>query len=176
MEIWKTIPDTFNLLEVSNCGRVRSLMRGKPCVLKTQINRKGYHKIRVTIKRIRKSYSVHRLVAQAFLDNPDNLPQVNHKDGNKNNNSVENLEWINNKDNAHHAIENGLWRNVFTASKVNNEKRKIPVVAIKENTCMHFKSISEAERYFDSRHIVDVLKGRREHVKGFSFVYESEVM
>lgn len=61
-------------------------------------------------------------------------------------------------------------------SKVNNEKRKIPVVAIKENTCMHFKSISEAERYFDSRHIVDVLKGRREHVKGFSFVYESEVM
>ena len=176
MEIWKTIPNTFNLLEVSNYGRVRSLMRGKPYVLKTQINRKGYHKIRVTIKRMRKSYSVHRLVAQAFLDNPENLPQVNHKDGNKNNNNVENLEWISNKDNAHHAIENGLWTNVFATSKENNEKRKIPIVARKGNTIIYFESISEAERYFNSRHIVDVLKGRREHVKGFSFVYESEVV
>ena len=151
-------------------------MRGKPYVLKAQHDKKGYCRVRVTIKQKRKTFKVHRVVAECFLDNSQNLPQVNHIDGNKDNNTVSNLEWISNVDNAAHAIKNGLWENVFLASESSNEKRKKPVMAINGHNVLRFGSVSEAERYFNSTHIVDVLKGRREHVKGYSFVYESEVM
>ena len=179
MEIWKPIAGTKGFIEVSNQGRVRSLLRGEPRVLKTQADNKGYHRIRVTIEREKMSYKVHREVAKAFIPNPDNLPQVNHKDGNKSNNAVDNLEWISNRDNAHHAIENGLWKNVLEGSRKENESRKRPVIGYytTENSCgsRYFESISEAERIIGSRHIVDVLKGRRSHVKGWTFRYE-EVM
>lgn len=176
MEIWKTIPGTNNKLEVSNYGNVRSLLRGKPYVLKTQRDKKGYHRIRITINRVKMSFKVHRLVAKAFIENPNNLPQVNHIDGNKDNNQVSNLEWISNKDNANHAVKAGLWTNVFAASKQTNDKRKIAIKATDGHTTLHFESISSAEKYFKSRHVVDVLKGKRKTVKGFSFAYESEVM
>lgn len=176
MEVWKEIPNTYGLLEVSNLGQVRSLMRGKPYILKAQKDKKGYLRIRATIKRKRIALKIHRVVAEVFIENPDNLPQVNHKDGNKSNNEMSNLEWISNIDNAHHAIEKGLWTNVYAASKAANEKRKRPIKAANGKDVLFFESVSAAERYFNSRHIVDVLKGRREHVKGYSFVYESEVM
>ena len=85
MEIWKEIAGAKGFIEVSNEGRVRSLLRGTPRILKTQVDNKGYHRIRVTIEQIKMSYRVHREVAKAFIDNPSNLPQVNHIDGNKEN-------------------------------------------------------------------------------------------
>lgn len=176
MEIWKPIVGTKGFIEVSNEGRVRSLLRGEPRVLKTQVDNKGYHRIRVTIEREKMSYKVHREVAKAFMPNPENLPQVNHKDGNKSNNAVDNLEWITNIGNAHHAIENGLWKNVFEGSRKENESRKRPVIGyFTPEVSRRFESVSEAERYIGSRHITDVLKGKRSHVKGWTFKYE-EVM
>lgn len=173
MEIWKPIVGTKGFVEVSNEGRVRSLLRGEPRILKTQVDNKGYHRIRVTIEREKMSYKVHREVAKAFIPNPDNLPQVNHKDGNKSNNAVDNLEWISNRDNAHHAIENGLWENVFEGSRRENESRKRPVIGyFTPDISRRFESVSEAERFVGSRHISDVLKGKRSHVKGWSFRYE----
>jgi hypothetical protein len=164
---------------VSNKGRVRSLLRGSPKILKTQMDKKGYHRIRVTVEREKMSYKVHREVAKAFIDNPDNLPQVNHKDGNKSNNAVENLEWISNRDNALHAIENGLWEAVIEGSRKENESRKRPVIGYcnteNSSTSKWFESVSEAERFIGSRHVSDVLKGKRNHVKGWTFRYE-EVM
>lgn len=176
MEIWRAIVDTKGFIEVSNEGRVRSLLTGKPRVLKTQPDKKGYHRIRVTIEREKMSYKVHREVAKAFISNPDNLPQVNHKDGNKDNNAVANLEWVTNMDNAQHAIKNGLWENVFEASRKTTEASRKPIVAYRDGEAKPFRSISDAERYFDSRHICDVLKGKRQHVKGWSFKYAEEVM
>lgn len=176
MEIWKPITGTKGLIEVSNMGRVRSLLRGTPTILKTQTDNKGYHRIRVTIEQEKMSYKVHREVARAFIANPGNLPQVNHKDGNKNNNSVDNQEWITNRDNAHHAIENGLWASVIEGSRKENERRKQPVMGYftSENSCSsrRFESVAEAERFVGSRHVVDVLKGRRSMVKGWTFRYE----
>ena len=176
MEIWKPIVGTKGFIEVSNEGRVRSLLRGSPRVLKTQADKKGYHRLRVTIEREKMCYKVHREVAKAFIPNPDNLPQVNHKDGNKSNNAADNLEWISNRDNANHAIENGLWENVFEGSRKENESRKRPVIGHfrGEAICLfkRFESIREAERFVGSTHVVDVLKGRRSHVKGWTFRYE----
>ena len=172
MEIWKPIVGTKGFVEVSNEGRVRSLLRGSPRVLKTQTDSKGYHRLRVTIEREKMSYKVHREVARAFIPNPDNLPQVNHKDGNKSNNAVGNLEWISNEDNAHHAIENGLWENVFEGSRRENESRKRPVIGYHHTQIRRFDSVREAERIIGSRHISDVLKGKRSHVKGWTFQYE----
>ncbi len=173
MEIWKPIVGTKGFIEVSSEGRVRSLLRGSPRVLKTQTDKKGYHRLRVTIEREKMCYKVHREVAKAFIPNHDNLPQVNHKDGNKSNNAVDNLEWISNKDNAHHAIENGLWENVFEGSRRENESRKRPVIGyFTPDISRRFESVSEAERFVGSRHISDVLKGKRSHVKGWSFRYE----
>ena len=176
MEIWRAIVGTKGFIEISNEGRVRSLLTGKPRVLKTQPDKKGYHRICVTIEREKMSYKVHREVAKAFISNPDNLPQVNHKDGNKGNNAVANLEWVTNMDNAQHAIKNGLWGNVFEASRKTIEASRKPIIAYKDGEAKPFRSISDAERYFDSRHICDVLKGKRQHVKGWSFKYVEEVM
>ena len=178
MEHWRPIAETKGLIEVSDFGRVRSLLRGTPRVLKTQADKKGYHRVRVTIEREKMCFKVHREVAKAFLHNPDNLPQVNHKDGNKGNNSVANLEWVTNRDNAHHAIKNGLWDSVFEGSKRENESRQKPILAyrIDGDPCTrYYKSISAAERDIGSRHICDVLKRKRSHVKGWTFQYVKEV-
>ena len=176
MEEWRPILGTKGFIEVSNEGRVRSLLRGIPRILKTQTDTKGYHRIRVTIERVKLSYRVHREVAKAFIDNPDGLPQVNHKDGNKDNNSVENLEWVTNQENAHHAIENGLWDSVIEGSRRAIEKIKKPIIAYrfdnnKPPCTKYFASISDAEREIGSRHITDVLKGKRLHTKGWTFQY-----
>lgn len=175
MEIWKAIEGTKGFIEVSNEGRVRSLLRGTPRVLKTTMDAKGYHRIRVTIERDKKGFKLHREVAKAFIPNPYNKPQVNHKDGNKNNNSVSNLEWVTNKENTHHAIKNGLWDSVIEGSRRENESRKKPIIAYRidgDYPCTrYYESISDAERSIGSRHISDVLKGKRKHVKGWSFQY-----
>lgn len=176
MEIWKPIAGTNGFIEVSNEGRVRSMLRGEPRVLKTQVDNKGYHRIRVTIEREKMSYKVHREIAKAFIPNPNNLPQVNHKDGNKSNNSVDNLEWVTNRDNAHHAIEHGLWDSVIEGYRRENESRKRPVIGYftseNSSTSRRFESVAEAERFLGSRHVTDVLKGKRSHVKGWTFRYE----
>lgn len=176
MEIWRPIEGTKGFIEVSNEGRVRSLLTGKPRVLKAQADKKGYQRVKVTVERQNRTFKVHREVAKAFIPNPDNLPQVNHKDGIKSNNAADNLEWITNRDNAHHAIKNGLWDSVFSGSMRENERRKRPVIGRIEYmdsvVCKRFDSVSAAERYVGSRHVVDVLKGKRSHVKGWTFRYE----
>lgn len=77
-------------------------------LLKQQINRFGYPVITLRFKHRLKKFFVHRLVAEYFISNPDNKPQVNHIDGNKTNNDVSNLEWCTCSENVTHAMENGL--------------------------------------------------------------------
>ena len=171
MEQWSAIEGTHGKLEISSCGRVRSNLRDGR-ILKQQPDKKGYLRVRVTINRQKISLKVHREVAKAFIPNPFMRDQVNHIDGEKSNNCVDNLEWVSNAENAHHAVVNGLWGNVFAASARVDEARKTPVISIDPKTGAQicFESVSEAERYYDSRHISDVLNGKRSHVKGMRFV------
>ena len=172
MEKWKAIEGTNGALEVSTYGRVKSNLRDGR-ILKPTVDEKGYLRLRVTLDGVKKSYKVHRLVAQTFIENPDGKAQVNHKDGNKQNNCVDNLEWMSNKENANHAIASGLWDSVLEGAKRENESRKRPIIAcsIESGQKIRFDSIADAERAIGSRHITDVLKGKRRQAKGYTFIY-----
>ena len=170
-EIWKPIDGTNGQYEVSNTGKVRNAKKKNE--LKFQRDNKGYLRLRVTVNRVRKSYKIHREVAKAFIPNPENKPQVNHIDGDKSNNAVSNLEWVTNIENARHALENGLWGNVLKASQESNNRIKRPIKAThletKKEIC--FESVSEAERYCKTKHINQVLSGKRKTANGYTFEY-----
>lgn len=100
-EEWRKIKG-YELYEVSNFGRVRSNQKTECVILKTSLKR-GYCGVTIYNEKGKIQISVHRLVAEAFIPNPENKPQVNHKDGNKQNNTVENLEWVTQSENALHA-------------------------------------------------------------------------
>lgn len=123
-EIWKNIKGYEELYQVSNLGRVKSLERyrnfycylqNKNCkskikskILKQVFNGNKYYTVGLCKNSKCKTKTVHRLVAETFIPNPDNLPQINHIDGNKQNNCVNNLEWCTQSENTIHAIKTGL--------------------------------------------------------------------
>ncbi|WP_439022610.1 NUMOD4 domain-containing protein [Bacillus thuringiensis] len=108
MEKWKEIKTVGfeGLYEVSNKGIVRSIRTG--IVLKQGFDKRGYPRVYLSNKGKRKTVTVHRLVGIHFIPNPENKPQINHKDCDKTNNHVSNLEWATNKENKVHAVKNGL--------------------------------------------------------------------
>lgn len=97
-EIWRDVVGYEGLYKVSTEGNIKSIRRNK--LLSPDTGRNGYKRVSLYKNKTIKHYSVHRLVAQAFIPNPNNLPQVNHKDEDKSNNCVSNLEWITHKDNC----------------------------------------------------------------------------
>lgn len=107
-EIWKDIKEYEGLYQISNLGNVKSLKRNK--LLKPIKDKDGY--LCVTLYKMckLKEKKVHRLVAQTFILNPENKPQVNHIDGNKQNNVVNNLEWCTRLENIEHAWKIGLMK------------------------------------------------------------------
>ena len=117
-EIWKDIVGFEGEYQVSNCGRVRSVDRigthvnykGKTVKVpyKGRVLRPGDSRGYLSVLLNSKPIKVHRLVASTFIENPDNLPVVNHIDGNKKNNNVKNLEWVTQKQNIKHAKDHGL--------------------------------------------------------------------
>lgn len=118
IEEWRTIVGYEGLYEVSNTGQVRSLdkydsinrfRKGRILTLYTETG--GYLKVGLSSNGKTKKYLVHRLVAEAFIPNPDNLPQVNHIDENPSNDNVDNLEWCNAKYNSNYGTRNDRIRN-----------------------------------------------------------------
>jgi hypothetical protein len=103
MEIWKKI-NGYNDYEISDKGIVKSCKYGKETILKLECN-KGYLRVSLCKNNITKRFQVHRLVASHFLNNRYNKPCVNHKDGNKLNNSVANLEWVTYSENEIHSYK-----------------------------------------------------------------------
>ena len=136
----KPIKDLENLYEVDEFGNIYSLPKikktptteflSKEKILKPYKNCWGY--MLVDMRKDGKRYlkCVHRLVAEAFIPNPNNLPQVNHIDGNKLNNKIENLEWTTNAKNTQHGYDNNLYK---------NRSRKHSVVAINKITGEQFE-------------------------------------
>lgn len=126
-EIWKDIKGYEGLYQVSNLGRVKSLPRkiynngiigknkfyiSKEKILKERIDHKGYFRVALCKNNIQKDYSIHRLVLENFVENVDNKPCVNHIDGNKQNNNLENLEWCTYSENLNHAYKLNLKKRI----------------------------------------------------------------
>lgn len=152
---WKDIIGYENEYQINQFGEIRTLKDSpklkKYDVLKPQISKRNGYVYQMLYKNGKeKLLRVHRLVAMAFLPNPNNLPQVNHKDGNKQNNSVDNLEWCEQSDNMKHAYKNGLQipsENQRKAIINTNKLKQKKVCQIKDGEIINtFSGISEASR------------------------------
>lgn len=172
-EIWKDIEGYEGLYQVSNFGRVKSLGRFKKNnqikekILKPRINSSGYKQVSLYNK-FQKTYSVHRLVAKAFIPNPDNLPQVNHKDENKLNNHVNNLEWCNSKYNNNYGTHNKRVGRHFKGGK-NPAAKKI--ICLTTNEVFDYIRKASKKYHIDESSISKVCKGKMKHIKGYVFMY-----
>jgi hypothetical protein len=134
MEQWKDIKNYEGLYEISSIGNVK---RGDR-YLKPRFSHNGYYRIGLCKNSKQKWFQVHRLVAEAFIENPENKNQVNHKDGNKINNDINNLEWMTNSENIKHAYD--------VLGFINPLKKKVKLT--KGDEVLYFDSGMEAAKHF----------------------------
>lgn len=191
-QIWKDVKGYEGLYQVSNTGRVRSLNyrnTGKVQVLKSQGQTQAYLLVRLCKEGASKLYLIHRLVAEAFIPNPNNYKEINHVDENKQNNIVSNLEWCTREYNQNYGTINKR-RSEKHKGKILSEEHKAKISKAKKGNhnsakkviCIELKrifdSVSEAAEYLDYNvntfyHAINN-SGR---VKGYTFKYiESEVI
>lgn len=158
-EVWKDIKDYEGLYQVSDRGNVRSIVRkdsiGRKIdgrILKPIPNTNGYIRVGLCKNGIRKNKYVHRLVAEAFIPNPEKLPEVNHKDEIKTNNELSNLEWCTSEYNSNHGTRN---KRVAQAHSI-----RVKAVNVKTGEVLTFNSTAEAGRNGYSRgRVSDACRG-----------------
>lgn len=170
-EEWRPIPGYVGKYEVSNYGRVKSYKWQKERILLHGKNNMGYYYVTLCKDSKKKSCTIHRLVAEAFIPNPSNLAEVNHKDERKENNYVENLEWCNRDYNLAYG----------TRCQRISEKNSKPILQLDKegNVIKAWPSMSRAAESFGvlpkRSHIIDCLKGRRKMAHGYMWKYADEV-
>lgn len=174
-EIWKPIKGYEGLYEVNNWGDVRSLDKVVSCrygkkrtakgqVLNPSLSR-GYPQVVLSDKGVHKHFFVHRLVAEAFVPNPDNLPEINHKDENPTNPYWRNLEWCNHQYNINYGSRNA--KSGMASSKA------VAKYDINGTIIKTYKSIREASKDSNTscQNICSVLKGRQKTSGGYIWKY-----
>ena len=141
-ENWKPVSECNGEYSISNFGRVKSYKRGRELILKPYLVGdlgNQYFAIEIWVNGKQKMCKIHRLIALAFIPNLENNPQVNHKDGDKLNNNIDNLEWCTSKENIQHAWDNGLFESTRLAI---SKARSKPVVDITNGK--KYNSLTEA--------------------------------
>lgn len=167
-EVWKNIDKTNGRYKISSLGRVVSFLNGHK-LLSIKTSKNGYMKINIARNnKYKLSSLVHRLVAEAFIPNPDNKPCIDHIDGDRSNNNVNNLSWVSYLENSLNPITLSRLR----ASVLINAKE---ILRIKDGEIENsFQSLREAERNGFNRSIIqDCLKKGRTH-KGYYWVLSSD--
>ena len=168
-EQWKDIKGYEGLYQVSNLGRIKSSERydsmGRKVtekIRKQKLNNRGYSQICLNKNGKKDYFLVHRLVAEAFILNPSNLPQVNHIDENKTNNRVDNLEWVTSKENANYGTR---------IKRVADKHKKVIYSMSPDGQVMEFSSQTEAAKILNiSRgNIWGMINGGQKTCKGYIF-------
>lgn len=185
-EIWKDIPGYEGCYQVSNLGNIKSLKRtvntlfGRPKVQDEFIFLKenlkgGYLGVNLSNNGSVKKMKIHRLVAMAFISNPENKKCVNHIDGNKQNNHIENLEWVTYKENSVHASNIGLsstyWsgkggKGYFANMKINQYDLNMNFIKTHDSATLASKEVG-----IDKSCIIRAANGKIKQSKGFRWKY-----
>ena len=180
MEEWKDIKGYIGIYQISNLGNVKSIDRvvlrnnKYPIELKGKIlyqgERNNYKVVQLSKDNKRKGLQVHRLVAEAFIPNLDNKSCVNHKDGNKHNNCVDNLEWATYQENHIHALNTGL------KSRINSSNKRVKQYDLEMNFIKEYVSLCEAERQTNAKrpNIVKCCEGVYKSSGGYVWRYSNE--
>lgn len=165
MEHWKSIPEYEGLYEASDLGRIRSLPRATTSgkILKPYVNKhNGYCYVTLSKNNVRKQKRVHKLVMISFCEIDESRPQINHVDGDKTNNKLDNLKWCTQSENMKHAYENGL-ELPPTKNVIDLDSGKI------------YDSVTDAARSTGKNNgtgkITMVCQGKRSHYRGRRFAY-----
>lgn len=178
-EIWKDIPEFEGYYQISNLGRVRSMDRkiynswndmfqnytGK--IMHPSRRKKGYLGICLTKNNKQKSFLIHRLVAEAFIPNPNNYPQINHKDEIKTNNCVENLEWCDCKYNVNY----GSCKANSSRTRTNNMYNQKPVMCIETGVVFYNSRDVERKTGINSSNIRSACRGVYKTSHGYHWKY-----
>lgn len=161
MEIWKRLKEYSEDYEVSSKGRIKSIKYGRDRILKTHITTRGYEEVCLRVSGKSKHLAVHRLVAKTFLPNLENFPEINHKDENRLNNTIENLEWCTRKYNMEYSkLHEKLRKAIIRINPVTNERRIYDcIVNVK------------LDGYDDSA-VSKCCKGKRKMHKGYIWEYK----
>ena len=181
-EIWKDICGYENLYKVSNLGRVMSLnykCTHSPHIMALTKSSTGYLHVQLYKDRLPKTFNVHRLVADAFIKQVPSAEEINHIDGNKENNSVSNLERVTRSENQLHSIKLGLRSpspNKNRFGKYNPSSKAIFQYDKSGNFIRRWDSVSDAARFLNVRPstISTCLTGRRPSMCGYKWSYETE--
>ena len=189
-EVWKDIKGYENLYQVSNYGNVKSLDRyiknknGKMQFYNEKILRpndsKGYLKVTLSKNNRQRTFRIHVLVAKTFISNPENKPEVNHKDGNKHNNHIDNLEWNTRRENEIHAYQKGLakpskkQKEAVAKYAKENYSKKIIQYDLNGNFIKEWNSMADIWRELGIRAslICRCCKGLRTHTYGYIWKYK----
>lgn len=161
MEVWKKIEE-FEYYEVSNLGRVKSNQPNKKeKILKNRVSKFGYIRVMLQNRNVKKESLVHRLVCLAFLPNTGNKPQVNHINGIKSDNRLENLEWCSVLENMFHSLNNG------------RNKKSVSVIRYLGNKATIYHTIKSAsiDNEVSTASIHQCLKGKSKTCNGYKWKY-----
>jgi len=152
MEIWKDIKDYEGIYQVSNLGRIKSISRVKwnrfqfinveEKILKTSIHKTGYINIQLSKNSVSKNFSLHRLIAECFIENPEKKPCINHINGKKEDNSIDNLEWSTYSENNLHARKSGL--NKISMRQRESAKKLCSKIVLNLETGIFYDTIQAA--------------------------------
>ena len=151
-EIWKDIPNYEGLYQASNLGRIKSIYYNNK-ILKLNNDSNDYLQVWLCKNKKKKIYKVHRLVALTFIPNPNYLPFINHKDENKSNNNINNLEWC-----------DGIYNARYSFGK------KVLQYDLDGNFIREWNCIKETG--IDSSHIINCCKGKRKSAGGYKWRYK----
>ena len=166
-EIWLPVVE-YDGYYISNLGRVMSARRKSQIILKPLKSKFGYCRVCLFNEKGRRWVAIHRLVARAFIPNPNNLPEVNHKDEDRTNNRVDNLEWCTAEYNTNYGTRN------VRAGETLSKMKKIPVVQIyNEKIIKIWDSAKKAGEFLklDPGNITKCCKGKRKLIGGFRWEY-----